>query len=67
MSEPLSQQEFRKLPVSVSLETFSRWTGLDRWTIMEMRRDGELRSIRIGRRRHRYPRSEIARIAGWKD
>lgn len=53
---------FAKLPLLVSLSVFSDWTGLDRWTVMQMRRDGAIGSVRVGRR-HRYLKADIARLA----
>lgn len=57
-----SIEEFHKLPLAISLREFAGWLGLDRWSVMEMRRSGQIATIRVGRR-HRYLKSEIARLA----
>ena len=57
-----SIDEFHKLPLVVSLSQFASWLGLDRWSVMEMRRTGQISVIKVGRR-HRYLKSEIARLA----
>lgn len=55
--------DIRKLPETVSRATFCEATGLPPRTVARMRGRGEIRTIRVGSR-HRYLRSEIARLLG---
>lgn len=55
-------EAFHRLPLTVSLAEFSDWIGLDRWSVMAMRRAGQIATIKVGSR-HKYLKSEIARLA----
>lgn len=62
MSDPtFTPEDFQRLPLLVPLKTFSAWTGIDRWTVMLMRREGHIRTVKVGGH-HRYLKSEIARL-----
>lgn len=61
MSDRHDLDAFARLPMTVSLQVFSAWTGIDRWTLMAMRRSGALRTVASGARA-RYLKSEIARL-----
>jgi hypothetical protein len=55
--------EIKRMPETVSRSVFCEATGLPPRTVARMRARGEIRAIRIGSR-HRYLRSEIARLVG---
>jgi hypothetical protein len=57
-----NHEAFARLPVTVSLAEFCAWTGLHRNVVGDMRRAGEIRAVAVGSR-HRYLKSEIARLA----
>lgn len=52
-----------KMPETVSRAMFCEATGLPPRTVARMRGRGEIRTIQVGTR-HRYLRSEIARLIG---
>lgn len=54
---------FEQLPLTVSLQEFCQYTGINRWTVGRLRRSGAIRVIQTGSR-HRYLKSEIARLCG---
>lgn len=55
---------FARLPMTVTLSKFCEWTGLSKWTVMEMRRTGQIRVFQSGSR-CRYLKSEIARLCNF--
>jgi hypothetical protein len=54
--ETINWEEWRRLPLTVSLAQFCQWTGLDRKAVSDLRKRRKIRTLAIGNR-HRYLKS----------
>jgi hypothetical protein len=54
-----------RLPLLLSLSEFARWLGVSRSSVMQMRRRGEIATVKVAKR-HRYPKWELQRLANTK-
>ena len=67
----INQARFDALGYLITLETFARFSGLPKWTIMGMRRSGAISAVTVrrgkggGAIRHRYFKKDLAQLAGF--